>query len=854
MRRRILLLLVSLILPAAAAAQTARVAGHVTDQAGMPIAGVHVAQKGSLLGTTTDKFGHYELRVSAHAVLTFTRAGYNDEQRDLAELKGSTSAVDVSMIEGLPIAALEVVGTRRLDRTETSTPVAVDIIDVHDVAQQSGQLDLNQLLQYAAPSFNATRQSGADGADHIDPASLRGLGPDQTLVLINGQRRHQSSLINIFGSRGRGNTGTDLNAIPVSAIDHIEILREGASAQYGSDAIAGVINIVLKSSVGAFTGELASGAHNAAPPSKYDVAGSGFDGNEVHAGANYGWRAGQNGFINVSGDLIDKGRTNRPDDATQYNIYRKQFGDAALANGGLFVNSLFPISKRAAFYAFGGANLRHTDAFAWTRDADSDRNVPEIYPNGFDPHIVSDIRDLSLSAGLRTSARGWNLDFNSTTGSNHFHYTVDKTLNASLLAASPTKFDAGGFGLLQNTEGVHATRLFEHIASGLNVAFGSEFRLEKYNIFAGEEASYKAYRADRPAGAQGFPGFQPNDVVDAARNNIGAFADLELDATRRLTVGAAARAEHYSDFGGTITAKLDGRFAISDAVALRGSVSSGFRAPSLAQIHFSSTFTDVVSGQFIDKVIAPNDGPITSALGIPRLKQETARSASAGVTARSGEFTATIDGYLVDIDNRIVLTGAFDQTDDAIGATLAQLNVGAAQFFTNAIDTRTKGIDVVFADQFYLGNQHLRLSLAGNFNKMTLGAIHTTARLAGKEDIYFGRREQAFLRASAPASKVTLTLDHSVGRFDSQLRITNFGRVTFIDWNDDPDVYKAKAVTDASVAYRLSNTTRLTIGAANLFNVYPSQQDTETETGGTWDAVQMGFSGAFYFARLSIRM
>lgn len=851
MRRRSLFLCFFLaLIPSALSAQSVRITGKVTDQAQMPLARVRVVEKGTLNSTFTDKYGRYELRVSnAAALISFERAGFREESR---EPSGAT--LDVALVEGMTMAALEVVGTRRMDRAPTSTPMPIDIIDVDEVTLASGQLDLNQLLQYVAPSFNSNRQSGADGSDHVDPASLRGLGPDQTLVLINGKRRHQSSLINIFGSRGRGNTGTDLNAIPVAAIDHIEILRDGASAQYGSDAIAGVINIVLKSTVGELNGDVASGFHNAAPPSSFDVTSTGTDGKEGHVSGNYGVRAGADGYFNITGEFLSKGRTSRTVDENKFSIYRRQYGDAEMRNGGLFINTLLPISGSKAFYAFGGANFRKTDAFAWTREADDDRNVPEIYPNGFDPHIVSSIRDMSLTAGVKARAGRWDVDISSASGSNRFHYNVEKTLNASLLAQSPTEFDAGGFSLFQTETGVRLTRLNEAVAQGFNVSLGAQHRWEKYSIFAGEEGSYKAYRTDRPAGAQGFPGFQPADEIDETRNNIGAFADVELDATRRFTLTGAARFEHYSDFGNTLTAKVGSRFALSDALALRGTFNTGFRAPSLAQIYFNSTFTDVNSGVFIDKVIARNTSPIAAALGIPGLKEEKSLSFGLGLTARAGELELAIDAYAVDIDDRIVLTGAFGDDDPDIGDELQALGVAAAQFFTNAIDTETKGLDIVLSHQLYPGSQRLRWSLAGNFNDMALSAIKTSGKLVGKEETYFGAREQAFLLASAPSSKITFTVDHELNRFNTQLRVTNFGRVSLIDFIDERDVYKAKATTDLSVGYRVSNNARITLGGANIFNVYPTAQDTETETGGLWDAVQMGFSGAFYFAKLSVRM
>ena len=867
MRRVVMVVAALLLTPLAASAQSRVVTGRVTGPEGRPLAGVRVEEKGTLNAALTDAEGRYVLRYgSPDAVIRFSLIGYGEEERRV----DGAATLDVVLHEGIAIEEIVVVGTRRANRSVLTTPVAVDVIDVREAAQASGQLDLNQLLQYAAPSFNVNRQSGADGSDHIDPATLRGLGPDQTLVLINGKRRHQSSLINIFGTRGRGNTGTDLNAIPVAAIERIEILRDGASAQYGSDAIAGVVNIVLKSTVDEFTGSIAAGAHNAKPPSSFDVLRDrSLDGGQFQVSGNYGIRVGERGFVNATAEYLSKDRTNRPADPGRWDIYRREFGDAAVDNFGVFVNSRLPVTEETYFYAFGGANFRQTDAFAWTREPDSERNVPAIYPNGFDPRILSDITDRSLSAGIRTKIREWDVDLGHTFGSNRFHYFVDGTLNASLLERSPTRFDAGGFDFAQRTTGITFTRFFPGVRSGLNVAFGAEYRVDEYEIFAGEEASYRNYGVvdtvidgrvvqvdvlGRPGGSQGFPGFRPSNEVDEMRSNLGAFIDAELDLTDRVMVGAAARFEDYSDFGSTLNAKLATRIVLSDAIALRASASTGFRAPSLAQIHFNTTFTDFVSGVAVDKIIAKNNSPITRALGIPRLKEEKAVNASVGLTARFGDFTATVDGYYVDIDDRIVLTGAFEDTDPDIGEELRSLQVGAAQFFTNALDTRTVGLDVVLTYARLFGDHSFRGSLVGNFNDMKLGTIHTSPRLRGKEEIYFGRREQHFLLASAPPSKIGLTLEHGLGRLQTMLRLVRFGEVVLIDWLDTEDVYEPKITTDLSFTYRISDNASLSFGGANLFNVYPTQQDTETETGGLWDAVQMGFSGAFYFARLNFKL
>lgn len=760
-------------------AQPYNLPGKVTDQDNKPLVGVNILVKGTQKGTTTNNDGEYTLPdVSPNAVIIFSFVGFKKQEVSLL----GRMELNVIMVEGFEVGEVFVVGTRRADRSITETPVPVDVLDLREITGYSGQLDVNQILQFVAPSFNANRQSGADGSDHIDPATLRGLGPDQTLVLINGKRRHQSSLINIFGSRGRGNTGTDLNSIPASAIERIEILRDGASAQYGSDAIAGVINIVLKSSVDELTGSVIAGAHQSKfrPDLKYD-------GENFQINGNYGLHLGRSGFVNMTMDFLSKGRTNRPADPAQYSIYRKQFGDAKLQNFSAFFNSSIAVSNYSSFYTFGGLNYRHTDAYAWTREYDSERNVPSIYPNGFDPHILSNITDPSLSAGFRAQLGNWNLDINNTFGSNRFHYFVNGTLNASLLEKSPTRFDAGGFQLTQNTTGINLSQFFNNILHGLNIAFGAEYRIENYEIFAGEEASWKNYGVidtvingrvvqfdvlGRPGGSQGFPGFRPDNELDEFRTNFGTYADVELDVTKDWILGAAARFENYNDFGNTLNAKLSTRLKLHDAVAIRSSFSSGFRAPSLAQIYFNSIFTDFVSGVPVEKIIAKNNSSLTRTLGIAPLKQETAQNLSFGLTLYPfDDFTITVDGYSVNINDRIVLTGAFEQDDPDIGTELKALDVGAAQFFTNAIDTKTSGIDVILTYSKNFGDNQLKFSYAGNFNKMKLGEVKTSPKLAGKKDIYFGKREQFFLLASAPSNKMTFSLDYSLNRLHANLRL-----------------------------------------------------------------------------------
>ncbi|ESU18546.1 TonB-dependent outer membrane siderophore receptor [Flavobacterium cauense R2A-7] len=868
MKKHILMLLLTLGISIMGHAQKT-ITGNVSDQKGQPVAGATILEKGTQNGTTADDGGNFSIKVKTeNAVLVISSLGYKK-----TEVKASGNSVSVVLEEEgqeLQEVQIQTVGSRNTKRTVVDSPVAVDIINVSDVVNKTGQVEINQLLQYAAPSFNASKQSGSDGADHIDPATLRGLGPDQTLVLINGKRRHQSSLVNLFGSRGRGNTGTDMNAIPAASIKRIEVLRDGASAQYGSDAIAGVINIVLKDNVGEFNGNVTYGAFNASTPYSGDIKSSGIDGNTVQINGNYGFKIKEKGFLNATVDVMKKDHTNRPANADKYSIYREQFGDAEAKNASLFLNGSIATGTNSDFYFFGGTSYRDSDAFAYTRSADSPRNIPEIYPNGFNPIIGTKIMDNSLSAGFRTKLAKWDVDFNNTFGMNRFMYDIHNTLNASLQTNSPTSFDAGGHQLMQNTTGIHFTRHFDNVRNGLNVAFGTEYRVENFKIFAGEQASYSLYDVNgdvvttatnpadyvydgngdpRPGGSQGFPGYSPDNEVNKSRGNFAAYLDTELDISDVVTAAAAVRYENYSDFGSTFNMKWAQRFKLSEASGIRYSLSSGFRAPSLAQKYYNLKFTDYVSGVASETLLANNDSPITAAFGVDKLKQEKAFNASLGYTYKKGKFTATVDGYFVNVKDRIVLTGQFD------GSSLG-LNVANVQFFANAISTRTIGLDMVMSYDKSFGKSTISTSLIGNLNKMFIGEVKGNEILNTEEDkeTLFGKREKYFLLASAPQSKFGWNLNYNYNKkFNTNLRFTRFGSVELIDWLDTVDHYGAKIVTDLSFGYQFTSKIGLTIGANNLLNIYPDIQDTETETGGNFDSVQMGSNGTFGFARLNFK-
>ena len=853
------------------------ISGVVKDNSGIALPGVNIVEKGTSNGVSTDIDGTYKIKVKDGATLVFSYVGFSNMEKT-----ATSSRIDVILSEegGQQLKEVQIVGSRNTKRTVVNSAVPIDVISMKELTTQSGKIEINQLLQYVAPSFNANKQSGSDGADHVDPASLRGMGPDQTLVLINGKRRHQSSLVTLYGTRGRGNTGTDLNAIPASAIKRIEILRDGAAAQYGSDAIAGVINIVLNDNVDELTGSVTYGAFNTNAKGDFlpgtantknfrlDENGNGnsygknrfLDGNAVKIGANYGVAIGEKGgFANFTTEYFSKQKVFRPG----YD-FRKGFGEASMDSYNFTANIAVPISEKTSFYAFAGRNYRDTDAYAFTRNSGNANVVESVYPGGYTPRITSIILDNSVTAGVRTETEsGWKIDISNTYGINKFHYTIKGTMNPSLLEASPTEFDAGGHSLAQNTTNFDFSKNYDTVLEGMNLAFGAEYRTEQFIIFAGQEGSYTTYDANRqpitnpatqspptdpvsgdprPGSSQGFPGYSPSNAVDKARSNLSLYTDTEFDITKSLMVSGAVRFEKYSDFGSTINGKLASRLKLTDNINLRGSVSTGFRAPSLAQSYYGLHFTNIDASGATEILLSPNNSPVTKSFGIQKLNEETAVNASLGLTSTFGNFTATVDGYLINVKDRIVLTSYFDASSKGLG-------VDQVQFFANAANTKTLGLDIVLAWKKKFDASSVSATLVGNINNMKISKVNNGAL---DKDIFFGAREQAFLLASAPKNKFGLNLNYSNKKFDTGLAFTRFSKVVLIDYDGANDVYSTKMVTDLTLGYKLSKNLKLTVGSNNLFNVYPDKQDEagSTEAGGYWDAVQMGFNGAYYYARL----
>lgn len=717
----------------------------------------------------------------------------------------------------------------------------------------------------------------------------------------------------------------------MASIDRIEILRDGASAQYGSDAIAGVINLILKKDTKKLTGNIGFSSYldnkfnteNADDKSEYKHHGK-FDGNAVNVGLNYGVPLGKNGgFINFSGQYIQNGKTfrqelnNNLDDeqSLPINPYRRANGDGSLTNVGGFFNMEIPFAAASStsFYAFGGYNYKHSDAYAFTRSfsgrperfpTDANGNlifVPDIMyavpgDTVYDPHIQTHIGDLSFAAGIKGETKNkWGWDVSNTIGRNDFHYYGDKTFNAGI-GTGQTHFDDGGFNFLQNTTNINFSKPFNDVAAGFNLAFGAEYRYEQYKIYAGEEGSYKNYNPDKATGSQGFPGFQPSDVIDATRNVFGAYIDAEIDITKQFLADGAIRIENYSDFGFTSNYKLALRYKVTPKFNIRGSVSTGFRAPSLAQINFSNTFTNVQGGIVSESKIAPNYSPITKAAGIEELKQEKSINGSLGFTYKPvSELTITIDGYIVNVKDRVVLSGYFSADDPTLDTSftnaLKRSNISNAQFFANAVNTTNKGLDVV-VEYFksFKGNQNFRALFTGNLQDMSIDKVNVPEKLSGTPELqatFLSEREKYFILASAPKTKFAFNFEYGISKFTIGTRLTYFGKVTLLGYGDaddypdnalfphvptdasynDPQLsfvpdqynYGGKMVTDLYASYKLCKSVSLFAGVDNIFNVHPDLSFApgakgwayNNEPAGPFDAVQMGGNGLRIFARLA---
>ena len=877
-------LLLAALLPAGLAAQTGTVAGRVTEAAtGAPIAGASVRAAGRP-AVSTGADGAYRLQLPAGSYeLVVARVGYVTAREPVTVADGATVTRDVRLAEAAEaVEGVVAVGTRRPDRTATDAPVPVDVLTAADI-QATGLTETAQIIQRLAPSVNFPRASVSDGTDHVRPATLRGLAPDQVLVLVNGKRRHNSALVNVNGTVGRGSTAVDLNAIPASAIERIEILRDGAAAQYGSDAIAGVVNIVLKT--GARREALASWGQTTAG-----------DGQVVQLAGTLGRDFGERGYVTLSAELRDRENTNRslPDTREQYfagdprNTARARInhrqGDSDSRDAGAFLNAALPLAPWAEAYAFGGVTRRDGEAAGFFRRANDARTVRAIHPDGFLPLISTDIVDASGVLGARGTAAGFRWDLSGVYGRNTFGFNVLNSNNVSLGTASPTDFYAGTLGFDQATVNLDFSRGIElGLPESVNLAFGAEYRRDGYWIEQGEEASWVnggVAILDGPqagqlaaVGAQVFPGFRPSDEKDVSRHNWAGYVDLEITPARGFLLNVAGRAEDYSDFGSTLDGKLAVRVEPVEGFALRGAVGTGFRAPSLGQSYFSSTATNflVINGVNtpVDVRTFPAGSQEAAVLGARPLQPEESVNYSAGIAWEPlAALSLTVDAYQIDIEDRIVFSENFT------GTAIRQLfedagfvGVTGGRFFTNAIDTRTRGVDVVAQYGRRVGPGMLRFTGGVNLTKTEVltDSVETPPQLTGLGEVLFGRVERGRIERGQPRNSVNLALNYALERLTVNLNNRRFGEVTVFGTapegspNNTDQTFGAKWITDLDLSYRATGGLTVAVGANNVLGVYPdrnfrSPTGADNSNAGIFPYNQIspfGFNGAFYYVRLS---
>ncbi|HEY7897438.1 MAG TPA: TonB-dependent receptor [Gemmatimonadaceae bacterium] len=855
------------------------ITGIVTDlKSGTPLWGASVQLAGTSFGTTTRQDGHYRVEAPpGRYQMRVRKLGYEMRADSVVVTDGGTTNRDFGLSQALAsLDQVVVTGTRQPNRTAVNAPAPVDVFTSQEI-KATGATQTSQILEMLAPSFNFPRPTVTDGTDHIRPATLRGLNSDQVLVLINGKRRHNSALVNINGSVGRGSMAVDLNAIPPEAIDHIEILRDGAAAQYGSDAIAGVINIILKQDapgeISAQVGQTQAG-----------------DGRTTTVDGSYSFALPKSGYLNVSGEGRFADSTNRagPDSRQQYftgdprnsdpsltNQINSWVGDPKQHGGSGMFNLGVPLTDSMQLYAFGGLSYKNGLAAGFFRRASDDRTIRAIYPNGFLPLIESHLWDVSEATGLKGTKGGWNWDLGSVFGRNSFKYNVNHSANVSMGTNSPTTFYAGTMIFDQWTTNLDVQRNFDvGFAQPLSVAWGGEFRRDHYGIQAGDPASYQGGGVpilDGPdsgrvaaIGSQVFPGFRPSDATDASRSNVAGYVDFATNPVEQLSIDLAGRVEHYTDFGNTTTGKLAMRWEPIPHYALRGTLSNGFRAPSLGQEYFSTTSTNFIA---VNGVATPFDirtFPVQSAeavaLGAKPLRPELSRNYGLGFTAQPiSNVSFTADYYKIEIDHRIVLSGNFIGSDiQALLQNAGFAGVNGGRFFTNAINTRTEGLDLVLQSGKDLGDAGT-IRFTGGYNHNYTKVTHidaTPPQLAKYQASLFDRTEVGLTEVAQPHDNLRLSADYEVKRLSLVATESRYGSVTGVASTPANDqTYSAKWLTDLSASYHLPRGVTLTGGADNIFNVYPDKTKAANSSGGIFvysGISPFGYDGAFYYARITV--
>ena len=826
-----------------------------------------------------------------------------------------TVSQDETVSEDASGAAITVIGSRGKPRSDVNRPVAVDVVSATEL-RATGQTDLSQQVQFTSPSFNSSK-FGINGATNFaDPASLRGMAPDQVLLLVNGKRRHQFSALNLNVSPGLGTVVSDLNSIPSGAVQRIEVLRDGAAAQYGSDAIAGVINLSLNNASQGGTISATAGINREG------------DGLTFKASVNQGFKLGATGgFINLTAEYFSADATNRSDpyDGVLYpaapNPYTGptatfpyatanpradrgvypvtpfivgNYGSNRNRTYQAFLNSELPLSDAVTAYLFGGYSRKDIQAFGFFRaPATTANSVLAIFPDGYVPILPGRAIDWSGVGGLKGDLGGWKMDLSYSYGHNQLDQNALNTVNASLGAASPTSFYVGQTEFNQQIVELSGAKQFDGALGmkSLNVASGVQYRRDNFQVHRGDLAAYQVGPlavSGKAAGSNGRPGYAPQDENNLSRTNYAAYIDLEADVTDAFLVTTALRYERYSDFGGNLSGKLAARLKLGENVALRGSYNRGFRAPSLAQIGNRVNTSTVQNGLILQTQQISSDDPRLKTLGVPSPKAEISNSFAGGLTGSFGGLTMTLDAFQIDIKDRIAITdGILAASYPAVAALFP--GVREIRFFTNQIDTRTRGADLVLTYKAALsGDTKLTMTLAGSHaetkvlrQRPTPTALFAGASAANQAAPLLGLTAIELIEVATPRDKVLVATTVDTGGFALTARGSYFGsvkafstglnaadaNVTCNAANRCVQTFRAKALLDLSATWRATQDLSFTIGANNVLNTYPDKWHAKRDgfigeaasysngqTPYTRNAGQFGFNGSYYYVSANLKL
>ena len=835
------------------------------------------------MGTVTDIDGVYSLKLKEGVnTVNVSYIGYATQVMDVVLAAGETKALDITMAEGVSLSDVVVTGTRTAPRSATDTPLPIDVVSARDLIS-TGQNSFDKALTYKIPSFNSVQTPVNDATSLLDPYEIRNMGPSRTLILINGKRKNMSALLYTQTSPGRGETGADISAIPTDAIERVEILRDGASAQYGSDAIAGVMNIIMKKndsrgSVTLNTGITAEG-----------------DGETYGVALNNGSKLGENGFINYTIDLSKRELANRPGtvsaegeagdfgaDIADVRAFLDKFPDAGNVNGSpettaakFAVNAGKQISEDTELYGNAAYVYKKVNSFAnyrtpyWRTEADFPY-LADFFPNGengeyigYVPTFDGDLIDYNGTVGLRTNKGGWIADASFTFGSNTQTYLVSNshnrngTLNADgtnkYRENSPLLFDVGGTSFSHIVGNIDVTR---RLSDMVGIAFGSEFRSEDFTVIEGSVAAYE------DGGPDSFAGTDPRNAGTFNRYNFGGYADVAIDLNDDFLVNLTGRVENYSDFGSAAVWKVSSRYKLmDDKLTLRGSASTGFRAPTLHQIYTQKAQYSFVPGQGIQVGgLINNVSREARLLGLPQLKAEKSTNITVGLGYRpTSNFSLTLDYYNIAVDDRVILSteiGGTDAGNTALDVILTENNITDLSFFVNALDTRTSGIDMVASYRgIELGSGNLNVNLSGNVTLQNerVGDVKNPAIVADAGQTVSNDTQEALFFTSRPRTKFILGLDYTMGKLGLGLNNTLFGTTQFRQQGLPQGVYtefKPAVVTDLSVSYRISDKVTAALNVNNLLNVLPQWEffaDAGSENLLADEATVQGYSNAITF-------